>query len=129
MDANGGSHEHVLGSFDNFAIHFEKVAALQGLKSKEVIVVVTGVVDHLVDLVSIVQDDLVCLVTEQRGLSASFVFAGVQCVGRVSNVVKGGFVEVFDDDSVGEDGVVWMHDRQIGGRLCRQLIDLICGHT
>ena len=29
MDANGSSHEHVLGAFDDFSIYFEQVCALE----------------------------------------------------------------------------------------------------
>lgn len=57
MDSDRYTHQHMLGSLNNFTAHFEKIRSLKCLKAKEVVPEVTLKVDDLLDPFSVVADD------------------------------------------------------------------------
>lgn len=48
VDANRNPHEHVLRSFDHFAIHPEQIGSFQGLETKVIVVEISVVDDFTV---------------------------------------------------------------------------------
>ena len=59
MNAHGHTHQHVLGSLGHFAVELEQIGALKGLETKVVVVVVSAVVDVVVEQIGIGHDDFV----------------------------------------------------------------------
>ena len=53
MNSKRASHEQVLWSLDNLALSFQKVAALECLEAKVIVVEVSRVVQPGVDLVAV----------------------------------------------------------------------------
>ena len=129
MNSDGASHKHVLGSFNDFSTNLEQVCAFQGFESKEIVVKVSGVVNLSIDFVGMLQDSFVSIISEQRSWSPSLVLIVVKLFGDLSDVSVSGVVQILDYDAIGEDRVVWMHNRQICSCLCRQLIDFVGAHS
>ena len=46
VNANGHPHQHVLRSFDHFAVDFEQIRAFQGFESKIIVLKIPGIDDR-----------------------------------------------------------------------------------
>lgn len=74
VDANRAAHQHMLGSFSGFVIDFEEVAALESLKTEEVVVVIAGIIDFSVNFVRVLHNVVVSPLAQQWSGSSSLVF-------------------------------------------------------
>ena len=68
MDSNRYSKEHVLWSFCDFTIKFEQIRALKSFESEIVVIVITSVVDMVVENICILHDDLIHFFRNQRSV-------------------------------------------------------------
>ena len=66
MNAHGDAHQHVLWTLSNLAIQLEQVGALKRLESEVVIVVVSAVIDVIVEHIGIGHNDIVDFFGDER---------------------------------------------------------------
>lgn len=62
MDANSGSHQHVLWTLDDFSVYFQQIRSLECLEAKVVVVEVAIVDNGRIQLICVLHDDFVDLV-------------------------------------------------------------------
>ena len=72
VDTNCNTHQHVLWSFCNLAIQTQKIGTLEGLESKVIVIVVTGVVDVIVENIGVVHDNFEDFFRNQGRVLAGF---------------------------------------------------------
>ena len=66
MNAHGNAHQHVLWTLSDFTVELEQVGALERLESKVVIVVVSAVIDVVVEHIGVGHDHVVDLFGDER---------------------------------------------------------------
>lgn len=125
VDADRASHQHVLGSLGNLAIHLEQVGLLERLEPEEVVLKVARKVYLSVDSLVVVSDDVVDFRREQRCIAPLSILIVVQLVGNVKYARLRSGVELADSHAVGELGVVRVDDGHVGASLCRQIRNLL----
>ncbi len=74
VNTDGYSHEHRLRSFNHLPLHLRQVQPLQGLKPKEIILIVKLVVYNLLDLLNVCLNNVVELLIDQGHLSPFYKF-------------------------------------------------------
>jgi len=129
MNAEGTTHQHVLGSLSNFVIDFEQVSSLKGLEAEEVVIIIASVVNSGIDLVRIVHDVFVGSFTQQRGWSVCFVLEAVEKSSNLTDVATRSLVKCVNTDTVGQRSVVWVQNCQVGASLCNKLCNLFTCNT
>ena len=124
------THQHVLRAFSHFTVELEQVGALQGLESEVIVVVVSTVVDVVVEHIGVGHDDLVHLFGDERSV---LVGLGVNVLTKVGDDigegVLGGAVEVVHADTGSKATVVRVMRSQGGGRFSSELVELSGGDT
>ncbi len=78
MNSKRASHEHVLWSLNNFTIGLKKVASLQGLESKEIVVEVSGIVEFGINFFDVLLDYSLNLWMNHTGSASLFINHGVK---------------------------------------------------
>lgn len=96
MNSQGNSHEHMLGSFYNFSIDFEKVSSFKSFEAKEIESKVPLKVNGFVDFLVMLMNDLVNPVREKGSFSSTLVFTVVELIGDVEDGGVGFFPEIID---------------------------------
>ena len=129
VDADRAPHEHVLRSLHNLAIHLQEIGSLQRLEAEKVILEVTGVVNHFIYALIVVLNDLQDVIGQERRWSAALVLAVVQLLGRGKNAAIGLIMQSLDGNSVGELGVVRVHNGHVGASFGGQIRNLFCRHS
>ena len=66
VNPNGDTHQHVLWTLSDLTIKLEQVGALQRLEAEVVVVVVSAVVDAVVEHIGIGHDDVVDFFRDER---------------------------------------------------------------
>ena len=125
MDADRTSHQQVLGPLDDLIIHTQEVGLLKRLKAKEVVIEVSRVVNHFVDFLVILLDDIVDVIGEEGSRSVTPVFVVEENVSRLQHAVLGALVKGCDRNAVGQLRVVRVHNGHVGASFCRQICDLL----
>jgi hypothetical protein len=75
VNANGDSHQKLLRSFYWSTVDFKQVRFFKCFEAKEIVSVVSLVVDNLFDFLCIVDDDLINILSEKRGVLAVTILA------------------------------------------------------
>ena len=70
MDANRDTHKHVLWSFPDFLVIFEKVGSFQGLETEVLVVEISIVDDSRVKLIGVSHNTLIGLFRDHWGMLA-----------------------------------------------------------
>ena len=123
-------HQHVLWAFSHFTVQFEQVGALQGLESEVIVVVVSTVVDVVVEHIGVGHDDLVHLFGDERSVLVGLRVNVFTKVGDdIGEGVLGGAVEVIHADTGGKTTVVRMVRSQGSGRFGSELVEFSGGDT
>jgi hypothetical protein len=79
------SHEHVLGSFNDFSVDFEQVGPFEGFKAEEIEGEVSFEIDGFVDFLVMLLDNVVNFVRKQRSVPSTSVFAIIKLVGDIKH--------------------------------------------
>lgn len=85
VDAQSYSHEHVLGSFNDFPVDFEQVGPFEGFEAEEIEGEVSFEIDGLVNFLVMLLDNVIDFVRKQRSVSSASVFAVVKLVGDIQH--------------------------------------------
>ena len=130
VDADGDTHDHVLGALGNLAVDLEEVGFLQGLEAKVIVLEVAVMDDGGVEAVLVGHDDLVVPIRNERSLLSSL---GVHVVVENFNVVReplmGHLVQVGHRNTSGENREVRVLGGIVGSSLGGKLIKLSSCHT
>ena len=119
----------MLRSLHNLAIHLQEIGSLQRLEAEKVILEVTGVVNHFIYALIVVLNDLQDVIGQERRWSAALVLAVVQLLGRGKNAAIGLIMQSLDGNSVGELGVVRVHDSHVSASFGGQICNLLRRHS
>lgn len=87
MDSQGTSHEHVLWSLNNFVVTFEKVASLECLEPKEIVVEVSRIVQLGIDLINVLLDHSLELWVDHTGISTLFVDHRIELLNHFEVII------------------------------------------
>ena len=90
---------------------------------------VTLVVNHFIDSLKVLLDDLVDLIREKRRRSIALVFEIVQLVGCGKDAAFCVIVKSLDCDPIGELGVVRVHDSHVSASFGGQICNLLRRHS
>ena len=107
----------MLRTLHDLALAFEKVGALESFKAEEIVLEVAGIVDDLIDSLVVGLDHLISVFGQERCVTALLVLVRVKLICYSEHAVVSGVVESLDSDSVGELGVVRMHNGHVGTSL------------
>ena len=119
----------MLRSLHNLAIHLQEVGSLERLEAEKVILEVTRVVNHFINALKVVLNDLKDVIREQGRWSTALVLAVVQLLGCGKHAAIGLIVQSLDCNSVGKFGVVGVHDGHVGTSFGGQIRNLFCRHS
>ena len=109
MDTKRHTHQHALRPLRNLAVHFQKVGLFQRLESEVVVLKVAGMDDGSVQLVFVFHYRLVEFLGDKGSwLSRLWVNVVVECLGEFREATGCHFVQVGDNDSRRENGIIRM---------------------
>ena len=130
VDSHGHTHQHVLGALGHFAVQAKQVRALKGLEAKIVVVVVTAVIDVVVEHLGVGHDDIVHFLGNEGGV---LVGLGVDVLAQIGDDVGEHIlcraVEIVHADSSRQSAVVRVMGRQRGGGFGSELVEFSRGDT
>ena len=129
VDANGASHEHVLGSLCDLPIALKQVGLLKSLEAKEVVIEIAREVKHLVNALVVRLDHVVDVIGQERGCPTAPISVVVKLVGCLEHACFRALVKGLDCDAIGQFRVVRVHNGHVGACFCRQISDLLCCYT
>ena len=129
MNANRAPHEHVLGPLGHLTVDFEQVGPLKRLKAEEVVLKISRIVNHFINALIVVLDDPVDLVGEKRCRPVALILKVVKLVGNLANATSRPIMKCLHCHSIGQFGVVRVHNGHVGARLRSQIRDLTRCHT
>ena len=130
VDSNGHAHQHVLRALCDFSVEFQEVRALEGLEPKVIVVVISLVVDVVVQNIGVGHDDFVDLCRDEGGVLVGFRVDVLAEIGdNVRETVLGGPVKVVDANAGGQSTVVGvMRSQRCRGFGC-ELVQFPSGHA
>ena len=129
VNTDRAAHQQVLRSLSNLSIDAQQVRLLKCLIAEEVVGVVPRVVDHLVDSLIVLFDDLIDFVRQKRCCATGLIFLCVQQISYLQNAVMGTLVQTLDRDCICKFCVFRVHDGHVGACLSCEIRDLSCCHT
>jgi len=113
----------VLGSFGGLTVESEQVTLFQGLETEEIVSEISHVVHSGLDLVSILHDDFVNVVSDQSSRSAGLVNIVVQLSDSFSKAVLSFLVEVIDSDSGSQKTVLGVDNVHVSSSFGSKVVD------
>ena len=130
VNTNRYPEQHVLGTFCNNTVETKEVRALEGLESKVIVVVITAVVDVVVEHFGVGHDDFMNFLRDEGGV---LVGLGVNVLSQIGDDVRehvfGGTMEIVNTDASGKSAVVRVMRGQGCGCFSGQLIQLAGGYA
>ena len=96
MDTNTDPHKHMLRSLNNLFSILKQVCPLQGTKAEIIVIVVTSVDQARLNLLDVLLNDLVNIISEHGGRSANLVGEVFEALRDFEEVGCGLLVEVRD---------------------------------
>jgi len=130
VNADGDTHEHVLWTFGDLAVQFEKVGLFQCLEAKVVQLKVSIVNDGGVECVLVLHDNVIRLFRDECG---GFLCLGmgvvVECFNVFGEGLGGHFMQIGYRDTRRKEGVIGVLCTEGSCGLSRKLVEFDGGHA
>ena len=130
VDTDGHTHQHVLRSFSDHTVEFQKVRTLKGLETKVVVVVITLVIDVIVENLGVCHDDFIHFFGNEGSMLVGFwvdVFSQVS--DDVGEHILGRTVQVINANTCCKTAVIGVVRCEGGRCFSSELVKLTCGNS
>lgn len=129
VNPHSNSQQHMLGSFNDSPLLSQQVAFFQRFEAKDLIGVISFVVNDLLQLLAEILKNSVGLIIKQVAFSVPFLTKVVNAVCIVLNVLLCGLVQILDEHSGSQKSIVGMREIQISQSLSLVLDKVVPAHA